>query len=359
LKQATTWTDAELLHRDFDITGRPDGDPTLSRARPPEGATFRFLRCYDITPPRGTPTPKTLQPYVWCALCQEPTHWKGWEAELTNGPEPTRFLVGQQCARRNGGPAVKAAANQFDAQRARAEHLRTREAVLRIALQVRRALADWGASEGVAVVGEWRRALSSSAPGYYAELQQAAQLSPPMLVLEVEVRDHAAEEKQRRRRPSANIEPIYAVEYRAVAKVAGRALYAGSTPSVRIGRMQERLNAALAVLARATDGVKTQTIQQALSELRAVADGARELEQDFAQYGKGLENSAIDTVLDWFNKLPRRGGLDAKFHRKERELVVVTWERVKARAAIPDPVPIVRPVELTWLEEALAGRSRR
>lgn len=350
-----TWSDAELLHHDFDILGRPDGDPTLTTAKPPEGARFRCLRGYNITPPRGIPNPKKVQPYVWCALCQEATHWKGWEAEIIDDPAQTRFLVGQVCARRNGGPALVAAANQFDAQRARAETLRAREAVLGVAGYVRRALADWGTAAGVAAVGAWRGRLSTAAPAHYPLLEKTAASSPPVLLLEVEVRDTAEEDARLWRRPNSERIPLYRTEYKQAGRVAGRALYAGSSPAGRITRLLEKFDAAIAALRLPTDGIHTRTVRAPLLEIRAVADRARELEQEFAQYAKGLEDAALDIVFAWFNALPNRG-LPATFTRRGRELIVTTWERIESRTAIPDAVPITRPPELDALEMALLGR---
>ena len=102
-----TWTDAELLHHDFKVLDRPElAEPDLSRAKPPAGAPIRFLRSYDITPPSNLRDRRTVQPYVWCALCQEETHWKGWIAEYGDG---LRCVIGQNCAKRNGGEVIRAA----------------------------------------------------------------------------------------------------------------------------------------------------------------------------------------------------------------------------------------------------------
>ena len=349
------WTDADLLEHKWRIEGRPDRDPTLSRKKPPSSAKLRFLHDYNITPPRSVHDRLAAEPYVWCSLCQEATHWIGWVAEYEFGSDTIRTLVGQNCASRKGGESVKLAVSTYHASRDRAQILRARQATLEIAPAVRRALHAWGSSPGVAAVLEWRAILANAAPSLAKALEEAAGHSPPTLLVEREVRDFAAEEAlSRRRRTQAA--PQWRVEYQVFARLEGAALYGGPNPGVRIRRLAERFDNAVSALARPSDAYRTRELNEALIEVRSVADGARELERLFTGHEKGLSDRSIDTVLAWFDHLPKSIERPGSIDRKQRSLVVGggAWATPRYHA-IPSPHPITHPSILDGIEYGLRG----
>ena len=354
---SSRWSDADLIAHDFDVAGRPDQDPTVSRDRPPEGARLTFTRAYDITPPSGIPGRLERQPYVWCALCQEPTHWIGWEAEVADTNPPIRLLVGQHCARKKGGDMTKIAANEFDARRKRADALRARKAVLLVADPVRRALETWSTSDGVAAVDAWRSLLRTHASATFSALEKAARAAPPTLQIEVQIRDHAAEAARDRRRGQGSDEPILRTDYQTLGPLVGAALYTGASPSLRLRLLIEKLSTAITCLARPSEPTSTRDLQAALKVLREVADGARELERTFSGSERGLQDEAIDLLLQWTNRLPQQGVQRSRLSRRGDHLVLTTdWNR-PVTLKIPQADPIKLPGEITALEAALLGQT--
>lgn len=356
-----TWSDAELLHHDFDILGRPDIDPGLSKSKPHPETEFRFTHSYNLTPPRDLPNRLKVQPYVWCSLCQEATHWKGWRAEYVVGGQTRSCLIGQDCARRNGGEVIKIAANDFDARKARALVLRDREALLPVLPAVRAALAAWNQSPGVAAVMTWRNALKSIADGFAADLARAAALSPPAMMIEQQVRDLAAEERRDRRFSSRReADPIFRVEHKILARIDGAALYAGPNPNARIAILIDKLDMAHAVLRGPSEGQRTKELRDAVRQLREVAVGANELADLYEGAEKGLEDRALNQLVAWYNHPGRANGfLTGKggLARVGRQLVLRVLYDASHKIHAPDPVPIERPAILGALESALMGRS--
>lgn len=355
----STWTDAELLNHDFEVSGRPDTDPNLSRAKPHAVAAFRFTRDYNITPPQGIPNRLKVQPYVWCALCQEATHWKGWQAEYVDASGQTvTCLIGQDCARRKGGDVVKVAANAYRATKDRAYALRSIAAMTPLLAPTLRALEDWGASKGVSAVAEWRAQIRSMSEDFANEVHKSAGVSPPILLLEREVRDHAAEAARAAKRgKGADLPPIYRIEYKRVGQIHGRALYSAPLPSIRIRRMIEDLQQVANYLRQPTDGVATKLLLGVIAQVRRVVDAARELEDAYTTYMKGLEVPAIDEVVAWYNKLPKTKHDAVMVGRSGSMLIVNRAWGATTTARIPDAEPIRRPEILDALEKALLGHG--
>ena len=352
-----TWSDASLLQHSWRIQGRPDADPTISRDKPPTAAALQFIQDYDITPPRTVQDRHKAVPYVWCSLCQEATHWIGWVAEYEQGGRLERTLVGRNCASRKGGQVMRLAATAYKANQERSEHLRARQALLEIAGPVSKALHEWGSAPGIDAVMSWRSSLTKACGKLSKELADAASHSPPTLLVQVETRDHAAEESRARRKGS-DTSPIYRSDYKVFARIEGAALYAGADPAVRISRLAERFDQAAAALARPSEGIKTRELGESLAQARNVADSAREIERAFAGYERGLTDQAIDTVLAWFKKLPSDWETPEALTRKGRVVIADrgAWQS-PSHHSIPNAVPIVRPEILNGLEAALLGRT--
>lgn len=361
MKHPDNWSDAELLAHDFDILGRPDVDPGLSRAKPHPETDLRFTQAYNITPPKDLPNRLKVQPYVWCALCQEATHWKGWRAEYVVAGQPVSCLIGQDCARRNGGEVVRRAANDFDARKSRSLALRDRQALLPVLPVVKAALENWNQSPGVAAVMTWRNALRSIAEGLAKDLAAAAALSPPTMMIEVEIRDLAAEERRDRRYSrTRTLDPLYRSEHRVFAKIDGASLYAGPNPNARIRILIDKLDTAHRALRRPSEDQTTKEMREALRLLREVTDGAQELEEIYSGVEKGLSDKAIDQLVAWYNHPGRQRGFltgGSGMERVGRKLLIRVMYDRSHKIDIPDPAPITRPAILSELEAALLGRS--
>lgn len=360
--RSPTWTDAELLHHDFKVLDRPElAEPDLNPAKPPGGA-IRFLQSYDITPPSSLRDRHRVQPYVWCALCQKITHWKGWIAEYDQDGASFRCLIGKDCAMHNGGEVIRLAARDFEERLRRADALRTRQAVLPLLDPARKALEAWGVSPGVAAVLDWRAQLRNLSSHFHDVVMEAAKASPPVLLLEEEVRDHAAEERiAARRGKSAKIDPLYKTIHVAHGQIVGAALYNGPSPTARIRLLLERLAAAAAQLRRPTQGPQgatpTRAIEEALRQIKDVLDGARDLERAYRGFEAGLTPEALSVIVDWHNRRKYQTYEAEKVGRYDRKLIIDRSWGARTSAVLPQPAPIVRPVTLDRLEEALRGRA--
>lgn len=346
------WNDDELIDYEFKIEGRPDLDDKLSSARPPDGAKLHFLKSYNITPPSDVKERRALQPYVWCALCQEPTHWIGWRAEVVDAPEPTEILVGRVCARRKGSAAVKVAANDFDARVARSEALRARRAVLSVVPEVIEALRAWKSDPDVEAIGVWRTALRQTSGHLWDQLQQQAKVSPAVLMTSRLVRDLEAERIRRERGADPlSIGDRYRTEHVPAGRLMGAAVYAAD-PGIKIILLRERLEAAAKALAKPTAETKTRQIQSALRQVRDVCHSVDVFVRDYAQAPDAFKPEALDILFSW---LTREGV--GRFTRNGAQLVYFNEERKPVVLAIPRVGTITKPAAMGLLEEALLGRA--
>ncbi len=352
-----TWNDTQLLSHNFNILARPDLDDGIIKARPPADVRLTFLAGYNITPPFGVPNRLQLQPFVWCALCQEATHWKGWKAQYTAaGGGQVTCLIGQDCAKRKGGAAIRIAANEFKARKTRSEVLQERAAVLPLLPGIKAALETWNQDPSLAAVMTWRQQLRSVGESFAQRVIKAASVSPAVFQVEQEVRDHAAEAKRDARTPRARGTPIYCIQYRSLGRIEGRALYAGPNPNARIGLLTEKLCAAAAILVPPTDDRAVRDLQHGLKLLREVADGGRELAQAYDGFEKGLTDDAVDLLARWYNATPRMEALPSQMVRKGRRLVIACRYNDAVIIDIPSVGAICRPDILARLETALLGR---
>jgi hypothetical protein len=339
----SNWSDAQLLAHQWRIEGRPDVDTTLSRDKPPVEAVLSFTHEYNVTPAKSVTDRRRAEPYVWCSLCQEATHWVGWVAEYEVDGRTVRTLIGQNCAARKGGEVLRRAATVFKANVDRAGLLQARENVLEVAPHVGRALDDWGTSPGVRVVVEWRAAFEALSPKCLRLVREAAEHSPPtFLIEEVFTQAHTGRE---------------VVQYKAFAKIDGAAFYAGAAPTVRIARLSEKFGRAVQGLYPL--GLPTRRMRDLLADVRAVADGAREVETTFAGSEKALGDRAIDTAIAWLNRQPREWDMPHELRREARCVVADRggWQS-PTRVDIPIASSIKRPDAFDLLERALLGRAR-
>jgi hypothetical protein len=332
-----TWTDEDLFSHSFTIEGRPDTDPAVTAGKPSPSAKFTFTRSYNIAPPRDLPNRRDVQPYVWCALCQEPTHWKGWESEIDEDGARRLVLIGETCATRKGGEIVKAAARTFNARRARADVLRARSAILPVLPSVNGALLRWRTDAGVLAVSAWRTLMRSWLPGErYQHLQQAARGGPPVLQVPV---------FGRRNEPPSG--------YKSVGALACVALYNGRDPQSLIDDLTAKLAAARLAL-EGTDDASTASLKAILRRLRDVTDGADEIEQRFTKLAAGLSEQSVDMLFEWSNESQRAGEYgQVKLGRSGRRVVLMPQEGKPMFASIPTMSPIVHPPELDQLSQLL------
>lgn len=348
------WTDAELLSHTFKITGRPDEDDTLSQARPGPDAAITFLRSYNITPPKDLPNRMEQQPWVWCALCQAPTHWIGWEAEVVEPEGARRVLIGQHCAKKNGEALVRIASNEFESRQLRSEVLRSRKAVLEQLPITISALEGWKAEPSVTVVSAWRSTLMTVAADKYRYVVMASEAAPPGMLLEVDVRDYAAEQRRDERTGRRTNDPIFRREYQNVGTLPCRALYWSAPPEDRIAALSERATKLYQRMQAPTDGVATKALRELIAEAGELVRKAQAIERDFSKLSDALSPQSIDELVSWFNKLPKREyPPEGKYARHGSHLIYYPVEGRQIIGSIPKAAAITVPAEVYLLEMAL------
>jgi hypothetical protein len=354
-----TWNDAELLDQQFTIEGRPDTDQTLSRDKPPAGAKLRFLRDYNITPPRDLRDRLKIQPLVWCAFCQEPTHWIGWKAEVIDADPPVHVLLGKDCALKKGGVVTRMAANEFNARKDRADALRSRLSVLPLLDEIREAFTAWAQCPTCDMIVAWRTRLKTLVPALAKALEEAAAASPPVLLVAEETRDHAAEASHAKRHGGRSPEfPIYSTSYKRVATLPTAAVYSGPVPSARIQNRADKFRRIAAAIERDTESTTTSQILFALKELRDVCDDARALEQTYAKVADAFAGAAVDGVITWLNAQHRSTWPpEGKFARSGQRLIHTSYSGRTTIVDIPTPTLFERPAVFDLLEAALLARS--
>lgn len=354
----TAWDDEALLSYEFDIVGRPDLDETLSSQRPATGEKLNFLQAYNITPPSDLPDRRQACPLVWCALCQEPTHWVGWKAEVVDADPPRQLLVGRVCASKKGKTALRVAQNDFDARRARADGLRARKAVLACRALIRTALISWRASPSITELDAWLAALKKHTPIGLLRLAEAARVSPAALQVESKVRDYAAEqelERRGKRRPDSP--PIEKVVFSTVATIACPALYGRLSPGGRIEDWLASFDLAGNALAQPTKDLSTKQIQLALRDLRNVWNGIHALADSLSNVSKSFEGDHLDKVIRWLNQQPRTSGSGPAYKRRGSRLIYSPPSGAEVSIKIPGDEIVVAPDALKYLDRALLGHA--
>ncbi len=312
--------DDELIARELHIQGRPDTDPSLSKEKPTPEDKIKFRRDYAITPPADLPERRDAVPYVWCAFCQKPTHWIGWEAE--DQETGRRFLVGRNCAAQHGADVIKRAANAFAADVARQQALVDRRDLLASGPELVTEITHITQLPGIAAVGQWRRLISSWSRGTLRELQTTAQAPIPNLLVHQSTRDPVSGGMRR--------EPVI------FARIPFPRLYTGLDPKPVCEGLAAKARDALRVLQRESRLTTTAHLQQAIRTLLTSAEDARRINAEFAGVADGLSDQAIDDLLKW-GRTPGGGGLGERFRRNRR----IEWTGsfgTKHGATIPEVV---------------------
>jgi len=155
--------DTALLETDL-VTGDPESRTTrlrLTTTVPPE-----ILQRYNVAPPKGEE-----RPYVWCAHCSKPTHWKGYVVKLA-----TDELVnlGHDCGRQQFGFEFGTVENEFNALVERQALLRRLVKIRRVAPEVSKLVRALSYSEETLAFDDARAGLLSTWPVLWRALRSAS-----------------------------------------------------------------------------------------------------------------------------------------------------------------------------------------
>jgi len=228
-RTARRLTDFELKDRVFAIS-EPETLADLTIFIPPSAATPTIEFQYDLTPPA-----KRSRPWVYCAHCGRPTHWRGYVVKFDSG---ARCLIGKDCGAKYYGADFQLFEKEFDAQRRRQFQLRRIRALSQAFPHMLRSLAEFTALPSVLQFDEVRHAMKSRMGELTAALWAVARSGGEMAVEEL-VRDHVAEAARDKnlgdvavasgQQPDDN-DPIYLSVKRVIGQLDGRELLSVTEP---------------------------------------------------------------------------------------------------------------------------------
>lgn len=334
------WSDDELLRHEFLIKGRPDNDLTLQRGLPDLSRGVAFPKYYNITPPRQLPNRRKMAPYVWCALCQEATHWRGWRAQTPDGAE---FLVGRNCAGRHGADMRAAAA---DAERwiRRQRLLLRREAVLKYGPRILEVIRAWARSPEVLQVEAWAEGFRADHPSLRRWLWQVARVSPPVLLVERRHRDLAAEEA----RGEGSDAPIYRFISEAVGTLPCPALFAGARPKDRLISIYRMVDGVLRQVQ--PEDQSSRNLAKALKPLSALGREVDALVEDYRSLPQLSQKATWEMIAVWTSEAH---GWRHMVQGRRLVSAATKFSDRRVRTSLPNLQGLHPPPELAGLIDAL------
>jgi len=310
-------SDAELLARQF-TTDDPESLDNLCLMVPETDQAPVIEFAYNLTPSK-----REERPYVRCAHCKYPNHWRGY---VMRYPDGRRFLVGKDCGAKIYGADFTLVENRFDEQRTRKGYLR-RLGNVRVAFpELLRAVGDILHDHPVFTQYQaCRRELHDNLPNLCRQLSLVASRRQGMLAVEERVRDYAAEQRrdehqkeeqeevakltltQRKKLrkkgllPKKDERPIYRTIERHVGRLAGDSLFvSGISPRQAVLECHDRLKAIFREITnRGSENITTTQLRTLVRELGDILD-------------------RIDGQLDFLNAVP-------SFFNPENLLTVAAW----------------------------------
>jgi len=318
--------DADLLARRFTVDD-PENLEQLSLSVPETDDPPVIEFAYDLTPPRGDE-----RPFVRCAHCKYPNHWRGYVMRCADG---TRFLVGKDCGAKIYGVDFKLVERRFGAQRTRQAYLRRLDRVQAAFPAALRRVGEIARSEVIGQYEAVHRDLKDGMPDLFRQLLQAVSFRAGVLYVEERVRDFAAEERRAERKkdaadeiakltvtrrkalrkagklPKSDDRPIYRAVEKAAGRLAGAGFFkAGSTsPSRDLAECHNRLKAVFHELNDVpSEHFKTRRLKQLFQTLRESIAGIEDVFAELDTVNRFFDPDNLKTVAAWATRTPECGG---------------------------------------------------
>lgn len=187
-------TDADLLARRFAVDD-PECLDQLSLSVPETDHVPVIEFAYDLTPPRGD-----KRPFVRCAHCKYPNHWRGYVMRCADG---TRFLVGKDCGAKIYGADFNLVERDFRVQRTRQAYLRRLDRVRAAFPAALCGVVEIARSKALGQYEAVNRDLRNGMSDLFRQLSQVVKFREGVLYVEERVRDYAAEERRAERQKDA------------------------------------------------------------------------------------------------------------------------------------------------------------
>lgn len=282
--------DADLFGRQF-AADDPENLDRLSLAVPKTDRTPAIEFGYNLKPPKGE-----KRPYVRCAHCKYPNHWRGYVMRCSDG---TRFLVGKDCGAKIYGADFALVERDFAAQRTRQNYLRRLANVKAAFPAMLSALEAIIKHQVFAQFNRCREDLRSCMPQLAQQLDLLVSRRTNALAIEERVRDHAAEQRRDAKHndeqdevakltmtkrkalrkahlmPKKDERPIYQIIERPLGQLAGGALFGGmDSTQHQMVACQTRLKEIFRHVAeKPSDDIPTRQLNSMFRELGELLDG--------------------------------------------------------------------------------------
>lgn len=177
--------DAALLAASL-TTGDPEGQTARLRIATTDAP--EIVQRYNVAPPKDEE-----RPYVWCAHCGKPTHWKGYVVRLLTGE---LVNLGHDCGSKQFGFQFGTVENEFNALVDRQVLLRRLLRIRQVAPDVRRLTRKLSFAEETLAFDDARTAMLRSWPVVWRSLRAASRSG--RLITQVVVADPEEASRQKK-----------------------------------------------------------------------------------------------------------------------------------------------------------------
>lgn len=303
-RTARRLTDFELKDRVFAIS-EPEILVDLTDFIPPSTATPTIEFLYNVTPPE-----KRSRPWVHCANCGRPTHWRGYVVKFDSG---ARCLIGKDCGAKHYGADFHLFEKEFDAQRKRQFQLRRIRALSQAFPHMLRSLAEFTALPSVLQFDEVRHAMKSRMGEITAALWAVARSGGEMAVEEL-VRDHAAEAARDKNLGDVAVatgqqpdddDPIYLAVKRGIGQLDGREILSVTGPIHPFLLVEhERLKASWQYIQKlGTDRMTTMKLRKLVDDVLESVDKIDRLQGPIAALSRFFGPRNLASIATWANQV--------------------------------------------------------
>lgn len=167
-------------------TGDPEGQTARLRIATTDAP--EIVQRYSVAPPKNEE-----RPYVWCAHCGKPTHWKGYVVRLIAGE---LVNLGHECGGKQFGFEFGTVENEFNALVDRQALLRRLLTIRQVAPEVRKLAHKLSLAEETLAFDEVRASLLRAWPVVWRALRSAS--GSARLVTQVVVADPEEATRQKK-----------------------------------------------------------------------------------------------------------------------------------------------------------------
>nr|WP_294507039.1 hypothetical protein [uncultured Rhodopila sp.] len=311
----------------------PEGLDRLLGEPVKDGDTPEIEFQYDVTPKVGVE-----RPYIRCAHCGYPNHWRGFVMQHASG---ARILVGKDCGESLYGASFVRNARDFDQLATRQIQLARLEEVMRAFGPFLGYLAALAHHESVDQVRRLLSDMEAGANTLLRQLQAAARHNSGGLTVVERQRDLAAEAK----RTSDKGKPIYVDQTREVGRLAGWTLFRATgemlPDNIRNTHDTAKVWFNVLIEKRSTDHWTADGLRKLFAGLNAVIDAVENQLEVMTAYKAVVHPSNLLMIAEWASLAPRVPGT---WSANPSQLV---WKKDSGAVSVIDITPPSAPLDWT------------